>query len=254
MAVLLSANDIEGFIAAVTAVGLCLLGILFAVQNVKRSVFYSIWNTRFHRARITFTDSYQTDVYIRWKRVTGRVYSVHVEWTDKQGEMQEAVIETQNPLLGKYCQHAETVLIAEVRQRTKKQRKRRAPKPVTFSPNPDGAALKTDVPKNTPLKTAFRHYFGMREDEPLAAPVPEHEIMFFAQWRWHKLWSLFYALMLLPIVLLLAVLILAFVIMPILNALGYKDPSDFIQHLRGAESALVLFSSRLTIPFPSALR
>ncbi len=226
MAVLPSANDIEGFIAAVIAVGLCLLGILFAVQNAKRSVFYSIWNTRFHRARITFTDSYETDVYIRWKRVTGRVYSVHVEWTDRQGEMQEAVIETQNPLLGKYCQHAETVLIAEVQQRTKKQRKRRAP-------NPDGAALKTDTPKEAPLKTAFRQYFGIRKDEPLAAPVPEHEIMFFAQWRWHKLWSLFYALMLLPIVLLLAVLILAFVIMPILNALGYKDPSDFIQHLRG---------------------
>ncbi|MBQ6042218.1 MAG: hypothetical protein IJL32_15770 [Oscillospiraceae bacterium] len=60
----------------------------------------------------------------------------------------------------------------------------------------------------------------MRDDEPLVQPIAEYEVMFASQWRMQKLYSFFYALMLLPIVLLLAVMLFAMFFVPIADALG----------------------------------
>ena len=245
---LLSGEDIKGGIAAFIAVGLCVLGIIYAVQNARRSVFYSIWNTRFYRAEITFVE---TDVYIKWKPFTSRVWSVHVCWKDRNGEMQEEIIETKSRLLGFHCEHASHVRIAEVTTRGKKRRKHQivesAPVPMVFSPSQRGVGLDYsrggetgnsrasephfDLSQLSP-KRLFKSYFGVRDDEPVIEPVPEHEVLFAAQWRRQKLWSFLYALMLLPIVLLLLFLLLAFIGMPLLHAFGFEDPDAFLQWLR----------------------
>ena len=65
---------------------------------------------------------------------------MNVRWTDKNGESQTAVIETQNRLLGKRCMYGGSIRIAEVISRGKQKEEpvSAAPKPMTFSPNPCG--------------------------------------------------------------------------------------------------------------------
>ena len=135
---------------------------------------------------------------------------MNVRWTDKNGESQTAVIETQNRLLGKRCMYGGSIRIAEVISRGKQKEEpvSAAPKPMTFSPNPRGGLY-------FPLLHLFKSYFGVRDDEPLVQPIAEYEVMFASQWRMQKLYSFFYALMLLPIVLLLAVMLFAMFFVPI---------------------------------------
>ena len=77
----------------------------------------------------------------------------------------------------------------------------------------------------------FKSYFGVRADEPLVEPVPAEEIMFISQWIGHKIYSFFYMLMFVPIVLLILFFIIAFVVVPIIQALGYKDLDAFFDQV-----------------------
>ena len=65
---------------------------------------------------------------------------MNVRWTDKNGESQTAVIETQNRLLGKRCMYGGSIRIAEVISRGKQKEEpvSAAPMPMTFSLNPRG--------------------------------------------------------------------------------------------------------------------
>ena len=116
---------------------------------------------------------------------------------------------------------------------------------MTFSPDPRGGLsyVSEETSGNTADDKAgrlhfsplhlFKSYFGVRDDEPIVQPIAEHEVMFVSQWRMQKLYSFLYALMLLPIVLLLAVLLISFILVPLVHALGYKDLDSFFAHLRG---------------------
>lgn len=248
------AENIKGGIAAFGVVVLLVFGIVYAVQNTKRTFFYSIWHTRFHRAEITLVDTYDTEVYLRWKPHTGRIWSVHVNWRGKDGVLQEEILETKSPLLGNLCERRSHVWIAEVRAGKRHFFRSggaafRAPKPMVFTPDErrgglnysreDGSACNTRADHEQGMrgfspKRLFKTYFGLREDEPLVEAIPEREVMLLAQWRRHKIYSFLYMLLLLPIVLLLAVILFAFVLLPIIHALGFENPDAFFAYLRNA--------------------
>ena len=207
-------ENIEAVFALIVVVVLLILGLIFSVQNSRRVFFYSILHTRFYRAQITTVTNYSQSVFVRWRHHEDTVWCVYVNWRDRDGEMQEAVIETKNPVLGHCCEESEHIRIAVVCDRKRRSERVRESARTNF----------------LPLRL-FKSYFGVRADEPLVEPVPAEEIMFISQWIGHKIYSFFYMLMFVPIVLLILFFIIAFVVVPIVQALGYKDLDAFFDQV-----------------------